>query len=90
MLVVVVVFSSLEVFTFPGYFSLPPALHPGFSGPRRPPPALSSALTSFSYFTFCPAFPSQIYHERYSFEWAFFYPLAFFTLRSPPTFCNSL
>ena len=30
MLVVVVVFTSLEVFTFPGYFSLPPALHPGF------------------------------------------------------------
>ena len=54
MLVVVVVFSSLEIFTFPGYFFLPPAL--------------SSALTSFSYFTFCQAFPSQIYHERYSFE----------------------
>ena len=28
-------FSSLEVFTFLGYFSLPPALHPGFSGPWR-------------------------------------------------------
>ena len=26
-------FSSLEVFTILGYFSLPPALHPGFSGP---------------------------------------------------------
>ena len=33
MLVVGVVFTSLEVFTFPRYFSLSLALHPGFSGP---------------------------------------------------------
>ena len=33
MLLVVVVFTSLEVFAFSGYFSLPPAFHPGFSDP---------------------------------------------------------
>ena len=32
-MLVVVVFTSLEVFTFPDYFSLPPALHPDFPGP---------------------------------------------------------
>ena len=56
MLVVVVVFTSLEVFTFPGYFSLPPALHPGFSGLWRPPPALSSNLATFGSFTFARLF----------------------------------
>ena len=49
-------FSSLEVFTFLDYFSLPPALHPGFSGPWRPPPALSSTLTTFCCFTFARLF----------------------------------
>ena len=45
-------FSSLEAFTFPGSFALPPALHPGFSGPWRSPPALSSTLATFGCFTF--------------------------------------
>ena len=45
-------FSSLEVCTFPGYFLLPPALHPRFSGPWGPPPALSSTLATFGCFTF--------------------------------------
>ena len=49
-------FSSLEVFTFLGYFSLPPTLHLGFSGPWRPPPALSSTLATFSCFTFARLF----------------------------------
>ena len=49
-------FSSLEVFTYLGYFSLPPALHRGFSCPWRPPPALSSTLATFSYFTFAKFF----------------------------------
>ena len=53
-------FSSLEVFTFPGYFSLPSALHSGFSGPWRPPPALSSTPATFGCFTFSRFF-------RYSF-----------------------
>ena len=51
-LVVVVILSSLDVFTFSGYFSFPPALHPGFSGPWRSPPSLSSTLAIFGYFTF--------------------------------------
>ena len=49
-------FTLLEVFTFPSYFSLPPALHPGFSGPWRPPPALSSTLATFGYFAFARLF----------------------------------
>ena len=86
MLVVVVAFTSLEVFTFPGYFSLPPALHPGFSGPWRPPPALSSTLATFGCFTFCQVFSSHFYRERYGFEWEFFTRRRFFTLHSFPTF----
>ena len=49
-------FCSLEVCTFLGYFSLPPALHPSFSGPLRPPPALISTLATFGCFTFARLF----------------------------------
>ena len=52
--------------SFLGYFTMPPALHPSFSGPWRPPPALSSTLTTFDRLFFF------IYRERYGFEWAFF------------------
>ena len=51
---------------FPGYFTMLPALHPGFSGSWRPPPALSSTPTTFDCFFFF------IYRKRYGFEWAFF------------------
>ena len=47
----IVFLSSLEVFTFPGYFSMPLAFHPGFSGPWRPLPALSSTLATFGCIT---------------------------------------
>ena len=43
-----------------------PALHPGFSGPWRPPPALSSTLTTFDCLFFF------IYRECYGFKWASF------------------
>ena len=46
MLVVVVFFPTGEL-PFPGYISMPPSLHTGFSGPSRPPPALSSTLNTF-------------------------------------------
>ena len=49
-------FSSLEVFTFLGYFSLPPALHTDFSGLWRSPLALSSTLATFGCFTFARIF----------------------------------
>ena len=52
--------------SFPGSFTVSPALHPGFSGPWRPPPALSSTPTTFDCLFFF------IYRERYGFEWAFF------------------
>ena len=52
--------------SFPGYFSMAPALHPGFSGPWRPPPALSSTMTTFDCCFFF------IYPKRYGLEWAFF------------------
>ena len=49
-------FASSEVFTFPGYFSLPLALHPTFSGPQMPPPTMSSTLATFGCFTFARLF----------------------------------
>ena len=52
--------------SFPGYFTMSPTLHPGFSGPWRPPPALSSTPTTFDCL-FC-----FIYRERYGFQLAFF------------------
>ena len=54
--------------SFPGYFTISPALHSGFSGPWRPPPTLSSTPTPTTFdclFFF-------IYRERYGFEWTFF------------------
>ena len=66
--ITVFVMLVVVVFTFPGYFSMPPALHPGFSGPWRPPSALSSTLATFD----CITFPSHFYRECHGFEWAFF------------------
>ena len=81
----VVVFHSFFVLhfavvlhSFPGYFAMPAALHPVFSGPWRPPPALSSTLVTFDCICFF------IYRELYGFEWAFFTNRRFFTLRSFP------
>ena len=68
--------------SLPGYFTMSPALHSGFSGPWRPPPTLSSTPTPTTFdclFFF-------IYRERYGFEWTFFTHRRFFILRSFPTF----
>ena len=54
-------FTSLDVFTCPGYLSLLPALHPGFPGPWRPPPALSSTLATFDCFTF-----ARLFHHSFT------------------------
>ena len=78
-------FSSLEVFTFTGYFSLPPAIHLGFWGPWRPPPALSSTLATFGYFTFARLF-FTVLPRALRFWVSIFYPQALFTLLSFPTF----
>ena len=56
MLVVIVVVVVVVVFLTGGFYisgllSLQPALHPGFSGLWRPPPALSSTLATFGCFT---------------------------------------
>ena len=72
-------------FTFPGFFSMPPALHPGFSSLWRPPPALSSTLASFDCFTF----PSLFYRKRYGFEWAFL-TTGIFYLTLLPGICHNL
>ena len=83
MLVVVTVFTSLEVFTFPGYFSLPPALHPSFSGPGEGPPlAVSSTLATFICFTFARLFSVTVLPQTLRFWVGVFYPQGFFTLRS--------
>ena len=58
--------SFIVVFKFLSYFSMPPALQPGFSGLWRPLSSLSSTLATLDCFCFF------IYHKRYGFEWAFF------------------
>ena len=65
--------------SFLGYFTMSPALHSGFSGPWRPPRALSSILTTFDCLFFF------IYRERYGLE-DIFNPQAFFTLHCFPIF----
>ena len=76
-------FSSLKLFTFPDYLSLPAALHPGFSDPLRPSPALSFTLATFRCFTFARLF---ILKWALRFWAGMFHPLMFFTLHSFPTF----
>ena len=65
---------------FLGYFSMSTALHPGFSGLRRSPPALSSTLTTFDCLRFC------IYCERYGFERVFFTHRCFLPYAPSPAF----
>ena len=66
--------------SFPGCFSMSPALHPDFSGPWRPPSALSSTPTTFYCLYFC------IYPKRYGFEWVFFTHRRFLPYALSPTF----
>ena len=84
-------FSSLEVFTFPSYFSLRPALHPGFSGPRRPSPALPPRLLLVPLLL--RDFSVTVLPRALRFWEGIFYPEAFFTSRSFTdifgTFCDS-
>ena len=70
--------------SFLGCFAMSPALHPGFSGPWRPPPALSSTPTTFDCLCFF------IYRERYSFEWPFFSHRHFLPYAPSPTTFNCL
>ena len=65
---------------FSGYFAMSPALHSGFSDPWRPPPALSSNLDYF--------WLPLLFHlpPALRFWVGIFYPQAFFTLCSFPTF----
>ena len=56
--------SFTDVFTFPSYFSMPPALHPGFAGLWRSPPALSTTLVTFDCFCF--------FIQRYGCKWELF------------------
>ena len=65
-MLVVISFLILFFISFPGYFTMSPALHPRFSGPWRPPTALTSTPATFDCLFFF------IYSERYGFEWAFF------------------
>ena len=66
--IAVFVMLAVVIFTFPGYFSMPPAFHPGFWDSWRSPPPLSSTLATLDCFTF----PSHFYRECYGFDWAFF------------------
>ena len=75
-------FFLTRVFSFPYYFSMPLALHSGFPGLWRPPPALSSSLSLVCL----------ILLKVLWFWVSVFYPQLFFTLHSFPTFsrvCDS-
>ena len=61
-----------------------PALHPGFSGPWRPPPVLSYILSTFDCLFFL------IYRERYDCEWAFFIRRRFLPYSPSWHFCHNL
>ena len=80
---VVVLHFVVILHSFPGYFTMPPALHPGFSDPWRPPIALSSMLASFHFLCFF------IYRESYGFEWAFFTHRYFLPYTLSPTFLTA-
>ena len=84
--IVVFVMLVVVVFTFLGHLSMPPACHPGFSGLRRPPPALISTLATFDCFTFA----SHFYRERDSFERAFFTRRRFLPYTPSSHFCQNL
>ena len=71
-------FSSLELFTFQGYFSLPPALHPGFSGLWRPPPWLLLVAL------FLPGFFVTFLPRALRFWVCIFYPQVLFYLALLP------
>ena len=79
-------------FMFLGYFSLPLALHPGFSGLWRPPPVPSSASATFGCFTFARFF-RHIFTTSATVLSGHFLPTGFFYLALLPsifgTFCDS-
>ena len=74
----VVVFHS-----FSGYFTISLTLHPGFLGPWRPLPALSSTPTFDCFFFF-------IYRERCEFEWTFFTHRRLLPYAPPQHFSHNL
>ena len=85
-------FTSLEVFTFPGYFSLPQALHPGFLGQWGSPPALSSTLATFGFFTFAKIFRHSFTASVTVLSWCFLPTGAFYLTLLPRIlgrFCDS-
>ena len=83
-MLVVISFLILSFTSFTGYFTVSPALHPGFSGPWRPPPALSSTLPTFDCLFFF------IYCECYGFEWTFFTHRCFLPYAPSQHFCHNL
>ena len=90
MLVVVVILSSLDVFTFPGYF--PTGTSPWLFRPVKASTISELCSGYFRLLYFCQAFPSHFYRERYAFERAFFTYRRFLKCVSSPhfgTFCDS-
>ena len=76
----------LFVFTFLDYFFMPPALHIGFSGTGKSPPALSSNPGYFQLPYFFVTFLS-----RALLLWVgIFYHMCFFSYAPSPHFCHNL
>ena len=69
--------------SFPGYFTMSLALHPGFSGLWDPPPALGSTPITFDGLFFF------IFRECYGFEEAFFTHRRFYLTLLPDIFGTS-
>ena len=82
--IAVFVMLVVVIFMFPGYFSMLPTLHLGFSGPRRPPPAELYTLATFVCFTF----PSHFYRKSYGFEWVFLTHRCFLRYAPSPHLCS--
>ena len=71
-------------FYISGLLFLATGTPPWLSGPWRPPPALSFYPGYFRLLCFYQAFPSQFYHKRHGFEWAFFTRRRFLPYASSP------
>ena len=73
-------FVDIVLLSFLSCFAMSLALHPGFSSPRRPPPALSYTPITFYCLCYC------IDRERYHFGWTFFTHKRFLPYVPSPTF----
>ena len=83
-------FSSLDVFTFPDFFFHATGTPPLLLKPLKPLSALSFNLASLGCYTFPRLFGHILYRERYGFKRAFFTHRAFLPCTPSPHFWHIL